>query len=302
MFPREPGHRPNQTSRQKAASCSGHSTELGCSLPHLPTAQGPDWPLPNLSGYPARPAVRAKLERAPRGPSSCSPASGKPEALPCPEQGVLLGWQRAHGRATFSPPERTQASVGGAPAQQGSHRQGGWAWRGRDRSGGTRGGKGEGDGPSGQHGSGQTQGLSREVAGGAGVPVLGREARLLRYPHQPRTRDPRALGLRKQVGHAAHVPGAKRHLATLHHPRGTEAQAADPPSTPPGSARPVNVPPGDCTSVTAPGPSQGAQPGCACSSLPGKGRLHGEEQGCAPLDGGGGRGGAGELAGRASQS
>lgn len=200
-------------------------------------------------------------------------------------------------------PTRTDTSqCGGGPAQQGSHRQGGWAWRGRDRSGGTRGGKGEGDGPSGQHGSGQTQGLSREVAGGAGVPVLGREARLLRYPHQPRTRDPRALGLRKQVGHAAHVPGAKRHLATLHHPRGTEAQAADPPSTPPGSARPVNVPPGDCTSVTAPGPSQGAQPGCACSSLPGKGRLHGEEQGCAPLDGGGGRGGAGELAGRASQS
>lgn len=75
-------------------------------------------------------------------------------------------------------------------------------------------------------GSDQTQGLFREVAGGAGVPVLGRKARLLRYLHQPRSRDPRALGLRKQVGHAAHVAIARRHLSTLHHPYGTEVQAA----------------------------------------------------------------------------
>lgn len=60
---------------------------------------------------------------------------------------------------------------------------------------------------------------------------MGREARLLRYLHQPRSRDPRALGLRKQVGHAALMAGVKRHLATLHHPHGAEAQAADPPST-----------------------------------------------------------------------
>lgn len=52
VYPQEPGHRPNRTSTQKAASCSGHSTELGCYLPHMPTA--PDWPIPNLAGYPSQ--------------------------------------------------------------------------------------------------------------------------------------------------------------------------------------------------------------------------------------------------------
>lgn len=95
-------------------------------------------------------------------------------------------------------------------------------------------GRGEEDELSGQHGSHQTEGLSWEVAGGAGVPVLGREVRLLRYPHQPRTRDPRALGLRKQMGHAARVVRANRPLTTLHHPHGTKAQAVGPPPAPPG--------------------------------------------------------------------
>lgn len=45
---------------------------------------------------------------------------------------------------------------------------------------------------------------------------MGREARLLRYPHQPRTRDPQALGLRKLIGHSARMARAKRHLTTLH--------------------------------------------------------------------------------------
>lgn len=82
-------------------------------------------------------------------------------------------------------------------------------------------GRGEGHGLAGQHGSNQTRGLSWEVAGGAGVPVSGRKARLLRHPHQPKTRDPRALGLRKQTGHTAHVAGARRHLAAVHRPHGT---------------------------------------------------------------------------------
>lgn len=55
---------------------------------------------------------------------------------------------------------------------------------------------------------------------------MGGEARLLRSPHQPRTREPRALGLRKQTGHAGRRARAKRHLAGLRHPRGAKAQAA----------------------------------------------------------------------------
>lgn len=90
---------------------------------------------------------------------------------------------------------------------------------------------------------------------------MGREARLLRYPHRPRTRDPRALSLRKQVGHAAHMPGAKWHLATLHHPHGTEAQAADP-RLPLQALPGLCVPPGDCTFVAALALLREPSPGC----------------------------------------
>lgn len=303
MFPQEPRHRPGQTSRQ-AASCSAHSAELGSvPCPTCPRPQSPDWAIPNLSGDPSQAHSDGQARACSSWPQLLLPCKRKTRGPPLPQAGSTAGGGREPvGVATFSHQDGHKP-VGRAQAQQGSRRQRGWAWRGREQKLRNQRREGEGDGPPGQHGSDQTQGLSREVAGGTGVPVLGREARLLRYLHQPRSRDPRALGLRKQVGHAALMARAKRHLATLHHPHGTEAQAADPPSTPPGSARPVNVPPGDCISVTATGPSQGA-PAQVCLQQPARGRATFKEQsraGC-PTGQRGRQGWGGELEGRVSQS
>lgn len=150
---------------------------------------------------PARPTVPAKLERAPHGPSSCSPASGKPEALPCPKQGVPLGMAECPLVGPPAPHQSRHKPVGRGPKHSRSHtgREGGLE-RERTEAEELEAGRVKGMDHQVSTGSDQTQGVFREVAGGAGVPVLGRKARLLRYLHQPRSRDPRALGLRKQVG------------------------------------------------------------------------------------------------------
>lgn len=145
------------------------------------------------------------------GPGTPIPAAlqvGEAEPLSHPKQGAQ--WDGGEPPSAGPPPPTMDTGRGaGAQAQQGSHRWG--CWRGRERKQENQ-RQGDGGGLSGQHGRGQTQGLSWEVAGGAGVPVLGREARLLRDPHQRRTRDPRALGPRKQTRHAACMMRAKRPL------------------------------------------------------------------------------------------
>lgn len=57
-----------------------------------------------------RPAVLAKLEHAPRGPSSCGPARGKTLA---PSREHHWGWQRAHQCGHFPPTRVIQASGSG---------------------------------------------------------------------------------------------------------------------------------------------------------------------------------------------
>lgn len=147
-------------------------------------------------------------------PYSCSPASGRSRAPPAPQAGSPTG--------DGGEPHKQGHHNGHRPGGQGPKHSrgctGGRCWRGREQKQENQ-RQGDGGGLSGQHGRGQTQGLSWEVAGGAGVPVLGRDARLLRGPRQPGTRDPGALGPRKQTSHTARMMRVKRHVAALHRPR-----------------------------------------------------------------------------------
>lgn len=119
VFPQEPGHRPGQTSRQ-AASCSAHSAELGSvPCPTCPRPQAQTGLSLTDQAIPARPTVTAKLERAPRGPSSCCPASRKPEALPCPKQGVPLGVAESPLAGPLSPHQHGHKPVGRGPSTAG---------------------------------------------------------------------------------------------------------------------------------------------------------------------------------------
>lgn len=107
-------------------------------------------------------------------------------------------------------------------------------------------GRGEGHGLAGQHGSDQTRGLSWEVAGGAGVPVSGGEARLLGHPHQPEPGTPEPWARGNTQGTQLTWPGQK-----------APGRCAAPPSP-----RPTPVPPGYCTSVAATDP---VCPAAACT-------------------------------------
>lgn len=158
-----------------------------------------------------------------------------------------------------------------------------------------------GQGLSGQLGGSQTQGLSWEVAGGAEFQcrVEARLSGALISPEPWVTREPRALGLRKQTGHRAAWQGPQGHLPALPHPRGPEAQAED--------ALPAHLGP-----WTLPGPwvppfmllhYSSHQPSrvCSAAACPGEGPPSGREKGrLSPLGRWLGRVGAGELERRRS--